>query len=255
MNVFAPLLDELDQWQDQGSTASLWWRDDDAMTVTPALEALLRVSDRTCTPVVLATIPFGATATLAERLARSPQVRVWQHGIRHANIAAATAKKQELTAAAPQTICDLALGQSKLRAMFGTQFQPALVPPWNRIAPELLPHLENLGFQALSTYKSRRRAWATANVWQVNTHVDLMAWRPERRFLGSEACISDICRHLATKRAGEADMCEPTGVLTHHLVMPDKAWDFLAALFDATKKHPSCEWVAPAITLPALDDR
>ncbi len=255
MNVFAPLLDELGRWQDRGMVASLWWRDDDAMSVSPALQSLLRVSDQTGTPVVLATIPFGATAALAERLGRSPQVRIWQHGIRHANAAGLFAKKQELTDACPQTLSDLALGQARLRSLFGAQFQPALVPPWNRISPALPPRLAGLGFSALSTYSARRQAWAAPNVHQVNTHVDLMAWRPERRFLDAETCVHGICRHLAARRTGAADKDEPTGILSHHLVMPDEAWAFLVALFEATKKHPSCEWVTPALSQTPLDAR
>lgn len=245
MSDFAPLLQELDAWTER--RADFWWRDDDAVAPTPALQPLLDLTRHSSVPVVLAVVPFGATAALAERTARLPLVRIWQHGIRHYNTARPPAKKQELTLASPQSLCDLVTGRARLRSLFGPQFQPALVPPWNRIDASFLPHLAKSGFRGLSTFKPRQQLSAAPGVSQINTHVDLMFWRPNPIFRGPSACVADICTHLAAKRSGHADNTEPTGVLSHHNVMNIEAWDFLADLFAATKNHPSCHWVIPAL--------
>ena len=48
---------ELDAWAEDGRTATFWWRDDDAVEVTPALEKLLQTADDAETPLSLAVIP------------------------------------------------------------------------------------------------------------------------------------------------------------------------------------------------------
>ena len=55
MSVFRPLTDEFDRWADQGLTATLWWRDDDAIAPTPALDRLLDAAGPV--PLTLAVIP------------------------------------------------------------------------------------------------------------------------------------------------------------------------------------------------------
>src|SRR5204862_1733198 len=82
------LVDELDLWADLGETATFWWRDDDAVRPSPHLDQLLAFTKRV--PIALAVIPAAAEASLANRLAGSPNVTVLQHGWRHANHAAAS---------------------------------------------------------------------------------------------------------------------------------------------------------------------
>ena len=57
MSPWQRLSAELDQWQALGRAATLWWRDDDAETATPALEKLLGLQRRHGVPLALATIP------------------------------------------------------------------------------------------------------------------------------------------------------------------------------------------------------
>jgi len=56
---------ELDAWSAAGRTAELWWRDDDAIVPTPALDRLLDIRRRSGVPIALAVIPARAQATLA----------------------------------------------------------------------------------------------------------------------------------------------------------------------------------------------
>src|SRR3546814_19438225 len=85
-------------------------------------------------------------------------------------------------------------------------------PPWNRVAPALAARLPAIGFTALSTYKARRSA-AGLGLAQVNCHLDILQWRPQRRFLGTAAAVALLTDHLAAKRRGEADAAEPSGIL------------------------------------------
>src|SRR5271166_2217596 len=77
------LLDELNRWEAGGRLATLWWRDDDAVTPSRPLDRLLRVADEV--PVALAVIPGVVEPTLAGWLEHDAptSTRVLQHGWRH----------------------------------------------------------------------------------------------------------------------------------------------------------------------------
>lgn len=245
MNAFAPLLAELDAWGKAGRVAEFWWRDDDAADASPALDTMLSIREEAGVPLALAVIPMAATARLAQRLTAQPDVAVWQHGIRHCNRAEAPAKKQELTDAAPALCQELRAGAGRLGGLFGAQARPVLVPPWNRVAPPLLRYLPGLGFAGLSTFKPRASRSPVPGLLQVNTHVDVLDWPAGGAFRGAAACVRGLVEHLHTRRDRTVDAGEPTGVLTHHLVMQSDAWDFLRGLFAATRQHPSCLWTLP----------
>src|SRR5205823_4246421 len=79
------LIHELDAWAKAGKTAEIWWRDDDAIAATPALERLLELRQRHDLGLMLAVIPARAADSLVDRLAREPAVAVAQHGWAHLN--------------------------------------------------------------------------------------------------------------------------------------------------------------------------
>lgn len=68
MSDWGELTAELDAWHRDGQCAHLWWRDDDATRVTPALVRLLDLSARHGIPVALAVIPRDADGELARHL-------------------------------------------------------------------------------------------------------------------------------------------------------------------------------------------
>src|SRR3546814_13580670 len=82
-------------------------------------------------------------------------------------------------------------------------------PPWNRVAPALAARLPAIGFTALSTYKARRSA-AGLGLAQVNCHLDILQWRPQRRFPGPAAAVALLTDQLDPQRRGEADATEPS---------------------------------------------
>src|SRR5262249_20089923 len=155
----ADFSDEVERWAQAGRTAELWWRDDDAADAGPALERLLAVQRDTGAPMALAVVPSKATRALADRLAGQPGVDLLQHGYAHGNHAQAGDKKIELGAERPAMLVlgELGTGWMALERLFGKRPLPVLVPPWNRIAPALVPTLPEIGFAGLSTFGARRR--------------------------------------------------------------------------------------------------
>ena len=176
---------ELDQWGAEGRTAAFWWRDDDAVAPTPALDRLRSLSAGI--PIALAVIPAGATPELAAELRDWPESAVLQHGLSHANHETAPAKKAELGAARPaaHVIADLKTGWDML-ASFDPL--PVLVPPWNRISPDLIGQLPGLGYIGLSTFTrarkpTRRRACFRSTPTSISSTGMAAEVSPERKQL------------------------------------------------------------------------
>jgi hypothetical protein len=176
---WAALNQELDLWHGAGRPATLWWRDDDAVEPTRALDRLLALAAAHGTPLALAVIPARTTGALVRHLAScGPDVAVLQHGFAHRNHASPDAKKMELGLHRPlaEVLEELARGRTRMDVLFGAGWQPVLVPPWNRIAPEVVARLAGLGFAATSADGARGNPSAAPGLVQVNTHVDVMRW-------------------------------------------------------------------------------
>lgn len=235
------LSDELGRWHADGLVADLWWRDDDAVDATPALDRLLSLTGAHGVRPVLAVIPARVHPSLISSLDAYPRVTVVQHGWAHTNHAAPPAKKCELGAGRPAAavLAELRQGRERLAAVGGARFLPVLVPPWNRIAADVVAVLGGAGFTGLSTFTPRGAA--PPGLVQINTHADPIAWR-HGGGLDAAAALTAATAHLAAKREGRADAGEATGLLTHHLVQDDATWDFLARFLDVTATHPAVRW-------------
>ena len=235
---------ELDIWQSAGRTASFWWRDDDAIAATPALERLLALTEGM--PIGLAVIPGLAEAGLAERLAGIANVTVLQHGWRHRNHGLPGGRKSELGEYRPpvERLDELRRGHERLVSLFGPHRLDVLVPPWNQIDPDLVPRLPEIGIVGLSVAGPRRGAMAAAGVRQVNVHADLVDWTGDRGFLGEARALGLIVRHLRARFLGSVDPEEPTGILTHHLVQDAETEQFLRRFIATVRRHPAAR-VAP----------
>jgi hypothetical protein len=219
----------------------LWWRDDDAADATPALDRLLDLRRDHDVPLALAVVPANATAALAARLGAAPGVDVLQHGYAHTNHAPAGDKKEELGTQRPSMVVlgELGTGWMALERVFGRRALPVLVPPWNRIAPGLVPALPEIGYRGLSTFGIRKRVSPVSGLLQVNTHLDLIDWKA-RRFAGSDAMLAAFAAALSAAR----DTGEPIGLLSHHLAMDEAAWSFLQSFWGAVKGMPGVKIAA-----------
>jgi hypothetical protein len=207
--------------QVQRRKAEFWWRDDDASTASPALKRALDLSSKHRLPLALAVIPEAAQPDLFGLL--HDRVTVLQHGTDHRNRAAAGEKKTEYPGhePLPAALARIGSGMDKLRGQPG--FLPVLTPPWNRIRKDLLDKLPGLGIRGISLYGAQPRREAAPGLPQVNTHVDIVAWRAGRRFIGEQQAIAQAIKWLAVGG--------PVGWLTHHAMHDGAAWDFLERLF------------------------
>ena len=211
----------LDDLAGQGRRVDFWLRDDDAVRPTPALERLLSLAARHAVPLTLAVIPEETDEDLADRLAAERDVTVAVHGWSHRSYSTPPAKKQELG--------------------LGSRFQPMLVPPWNRIAAEIVEALPDLGFRSLSVFGREKPAALPL----LNTHLDIMDWHGTYGGRPADSLYAELLEHLHARQALSA-----IGILTHHLVHDAAAWDFLEDLLALTARHPACRWRAAPDLLP-----
>jgi len=237
--LWRPLDTVLARYRDAGRRPVLWLRDDDAVEPTPALDRLLDTTRAASVPLLVASIPAGATPALAGRLAREPHVRVAVHGWSHANHAPPGRKTCELGADRPAAIVlgELQRGLVRLGELFGAQLDPVLVPPWNRIDKGLLPALPSLGYAGLSVFGSP----FPAPLAIVNSTVDIIDWRGTRGGRDIGELASEVAAGLQAALADSA--APPVGLLTHHLVHDEAAWHFLEELF---VRLPDAEWTSCA---------
>lgn len=244
------LTDELDRWQAAGRVATLWWRDDDAEAPSAALDRLLALAQTGPAgrlPLSLAVIPGPAGPGLAARLTRESSVSVLQHGWAHANHAPTGERTIELGPHRPvdAVMAELIDGRERLARLFGRQFLPVIVPPWNRIDPVIVDSLPARGYRGLSSDGARaphgRDPFIVANV-----HIDIFRWQQPARFIGTEIALGQAVRHLAARRLGTVDPDEPTGLMTHHLQHDAGCWQFLERYLAVTASHPAVRYLPAA---------
>lgn len=248
MKAWPDLTAELDAWHQVGRRATLWWRDDDAVEPSAALDRLLALARRHDVPLMLAVIPARATPALACRIAKAgADIVPVQHGYAHVSHAPPGERNWELGTHRPlvEVLEELTRGRARMGALFAENWLPVMVPPWNRIAPEVAAALGGLGYRGLSAAGARGHFLAGPGVVQVNAHADIMRWNAPRGFLGVEGALKRLLAHLGDRRLGRADEAEPTGILTHHLAHDAACWEFLERLLGALRAHPAVDFVTP----------
>ena len=228
------LVQLLDHRAEIGNPARFWLRDDDAVQPGHELDQLLAIAATHKIPLTLAVIPFSTGESLAQRLASELNVSVAVHGWSHTNYAPDSEKKQELGLhrQRDQVLKELSDGFRHLKALYPQKFVPLLVPPWNRIASEVVMELPGQGFRAFSAFGPSFKAPLAV----INTNVDIIDWRGTRGGRPSDELFHEIIAHLQSSN-------DPVGILTHHLDHDQAAWMFLERLFSATSNHPGCNWV------------
>jgi hypothetical protein len=252
------LLAEFDRWEEAGKVATLWWRDDDAVAPTARLGRLLSIASGV--PVSLAVIPADAEQELAQWLTHSlrsapkASVAVLQHGWRHLNHSGG-GKKSEFPVgrSRSEVASELAAGRVRLSDLFGTRAQPVLVPPWNRFDDSLLSLLARCGLTGISRARARSASSRALGIVEVNTQVDLVAWRGSRGFIGEDAALGGLVEHLRARRLRVVCADEPTGILTHHLVQDEATDAFLDRLIAVSLAHRAVLWLdAGEIFIPDM---
>ena len=225
---WTPLEQELDACARDGHVIDLWWRDDDAIQPTEALDRLVQMAEAFRMPLHLAIIPSGMTTGLVERLSDLPDVVPMVHGWQHLNHEPKGRKKCEFgDARSPaQLEADVAAGRRRLHDAFGDRLSRIFVPPWNRIMPDAYVILRTAGYRAVSQFGPRAAPFPTHGLEQINTHLDPVHWKGNRGLVDPHQLVQQTAEQIRQRRLGEADNREPYGLLTHHLVQDDATWGF-----------------------------
>ena len=92
---WSPLNSELALWRAEQRPLPIWWRDDDAVEPTPALDRLTALANTLGLPVHAAVIPKLAQPSLAKFCADQDQVIPLVHGWQHVSHAPGGHKKAE----------------------------------------------------------------------------------------------------------------------------------------------------------------
>ena len=253
MSSWDGLTAELDDWDKAGMIAEFWWRDDDAVEPTPALDRLLDLRKSLDVPLAIAAIPATATKALGEVLAGEDGIAVLQHGYAHRNHRATDAKKAELCN--DRELWDIAReiadGRSRMGEVFGDgNWLNVMAPPWNRIDDSVTALLPGLGYYGLTHWNARASEECAPGLRNVNAHIDIIDWPGTRAYAGDTAVLDAAIGHLSAKRIGQADAGEATGLLTHHLAHEGGCWGFIETFVKKTAAHPAVSWRPAAELFP-----
>ncbi|MBQ0823503.1 glycosyl transferase family 28 [Microvirga sp. HBU67558] len=229
---WSPLDQALDRAQDRDCPVGFWWRDDDAVADTPELDRLLGLARRYDAGIGLAVIPSGIEASLAVRLAEENKAFALVHGWSHADHAPAGEKKAEFGPhrTLDEMTAELERALHAARQFLGSRLLPVFVPPWNRIARDIVAILPGQGFRAISTFNDRMTAYPVSGLLQINTHVDPVDWHGTRSLADPALIIANLANAVERRAMGRADRGEPIGLLTHHLAHDDVIWSLCERL-------------------------
>lgn len=244
MSDWNDLNDELDQWGSAEQPATFWWRDDDAGPDDGLLDGFLAQRQALDIPLALATVPEWLEEEAGAALLADSGACVLQHGVSHTDRTHGDRRKMELCdEALPTGLADaIAQGKERLETVFGSQFLPVMVPPWNRIDPGVEAALMAAGFKGLSSLGPRKAA-TQPGLCRANVHIDLINWKAQRAFAGESHCLSAAISHLVARRRGEVDADEPTGMMTHHRVHDAQTRSFVDRFVAFVRDHPRAQWL------------
>lgn len=239
---------ELDLWRGAGERPTFWWRDDDAEAPTEALERLIALTLKHQAPLHLAVIPADIDPGLAPMLKARPHVWAMQHGFAHKNHEPKGARASEVGKSRNLSLqeADLREGWRRMVAADLPNRLPIMVPPWNRIGDQVLPHLPDWGFAAVSGFEQRPSPAPHPRLQHFNGHVEPLRWRPDAIFAGTEKTLAQCVAHLRARRTGTAERDEPTGLVTHHLQTPEEVWAFCDEFAARLAHNSGAEWIALA---------
>ncbi len=235
---FVALRNALDEAAAGGRGVRLWWRDDDAVSASPALDRLIALAEAHGAPLLLAAIPSGIEPSLGERLAVAKSVSVAVHGLAHHDHAPPGEKAAEFGPHRPldARVADAAAGLRIARARLAEALLlPVFVPPWNRFAPDLAAALPGLGYRGLSAVPGP----AIPGLVRADATLDPIDWRGTRSVRDPDTLLHDLAAGIAR------DPSRPVGLLTHHRVHDAAIWAFVADLLAVLRDHPAVTCLDP----------
>ena len=245
MATWDDLDSEISLWDKLENPVTFWWRDDDAIEPTDALDRLLTISFDSSAPCTIAVVPNLLHSELVSILNLCPLAFPAQHGYEHINHAPKGEKAAEFGDHRTRSLIETELRDGWACLSGFDRLAPVFVPPWNRMTDDLNAYLASLGFKGVSQHAPRKSEIAKGELKQVNTHVDIINWRTNRRFVGEDKALNELISHLSARRLGSVDSEEPTGVLTHHLDHDNDCWNFMDKLLRWTFAKSNVRWLTP----------
>jgi hypothetical protein len=229
--IWRPVFEALDMWHAANLKAPLWLRDDDSVKPTASLDRLIELTALHEIPLALAVVPANAGQALAQDLRTATHVTAIVHGWAHRNHAPEGEKKQEFgTHRAIGTMRqELSLAMARTRELFPDRMAAMFVPPWNRIASELIPTLRELGYTALSTFGVSIK---NRPIQEINVHVDIIDFRGTRRCREHNVLAKELAAALSHSFHNDR---YAVGILSHHLAHDEAAFEFLANFFSIAR--------------------
>ncbi|MBI9077037.1 MAG: polysaccharide deacetylase family protein [Desulfatibacillum sp.] len=219
--------------------AKVFFRADDIAAPSQNFSRLMGLFRDNKTPLCLAVVPAWMSHTRWEALGKiaGDDASLWcwhQHGWRHRNHEA-TGKKQEFGPSRTREAVarDLALGRDRLESVLGNQFYPFFTPPWNRCGSHTLAVLEDMGYSGVSRSKGALPTSDTLPDLFVN--VDLHTRREKDGGKDFQAFFHEFSQAL------ETGCC---GVMIHHQLMNETAFDFLEVLLQALGTEKKLDLIA-----------
>ncbi|MGU3329712.1 glycosyltransferase [Methylobacterium mesophilicum] len=232
------LREALDEAAASSRRVRFWWRDDDVVAATPALDRLIALAEAHDAPLLLAAIPSGIEPSLGVRLASAKAVRVAVHGLAHHDHAPPGEKAAEFGPHRPldARVADAAAGLRIARERLPEALLlPVFVPPWNRFAPDLAAALPGLGYRGLSAVPGP----AIPGLVRADATLDPIDWRGTRSVRDPDDLLRDLAAGIAR------DPSRPVGLLTHHRVHDAAIWAFVADLLAVLRDHPAVTCLDP----------
>jgi hypothetical protein len=232
-NPISNIVSRIEQAIDSGFQKSadpdsgrIFFRADDVAVPGKRFVRMMELFSRNRVPLSLAVIPARLTSVRWQYLKgfekKNPSRWCWhQHGWRHVNHET-KGKKQEFgeVRTPPEIRQDLIRGQQRLKQLMGKDFFPVFTPPWNRCSDHTLQVLQELGFVAVSRSRGSKPQ-SLANLPDFSVSVDLHTRKEKDPAAGLDNLVKEF------KQAAGSGDC---GIMIHHQMMNEAAFDFLAAL-------------------------
>ena len=218
---------------------TIFFRADDVAAPGDNFNRMMALFARHGVPLSLAVVPAWLTPArwlyLKGFEKSNPSRWCWhQHGWRHANHEV-SGKKQEFGDArtAVEITQDLTRGKLRLEQIMAEAFFPVFTPPWNRCSASALQALKKLGYAAVSRSRGSKPV-STGGLPDYYVNVDLHTRKEQDSVSGWHNLLGEFEQALASGLSG---------VMIHHQMMNDAAFDFLEVLLKALTSYPDVHLV------------
>lgn len=229
----------LDRLQREARAVRVFFRDDDVDDDEDSLRTLADLFCERGISLNLAVIPGRLTrrgaSLLRNYLRESPElIGLDQHGFLHVNHESAGRKCEfGLSRSFDEQRADIAAGRRMFSDEFGERISPVFVPPWNRCTPSTRRALVELGFIAISHFRSSESAAckSTDALVELPATLDPYRWKQGPELKPEQEIFRDLVAQL---EAGGV-----IGVMLHHKVMDAAALALTARLLDVLAASPA----------------